>query len=492
MPQGLSVSRLVNVAINLSPLAPARRSFGALLVMGDSNVIDGLEKYRSYTGLAGVADDFGTSAPEYLAAQLYYGQSPKPRDLLIGRWIRTATAGFLKGGTLSAAQQLLSAWTVITTGSIKISIDGDPLQDVTGLDFHLCTTMNGVAAVIDAGVADATVTWNGSQFVVTSSATGAASSVSFAQTGSAGVSIAIQTKLTSSLAFTPVPGYDAEDALDSVVEMADLTADWYGVMFAASVMPVLADVEDIAGFIQAVEPARIYGVTETDERVLDASYTTDFASELKELGYTRSFVQYSPNVYAVASFFGRAFSVNFNANRSTITMMYKQEPGITAELLSESQAVVLQDKRCNVFVKYDNDTAIIQYGVMSGTAFFDEIHGLDWLQNAIQNNVYTLLYTTATKIPQTDSGANQIVNEISSACNEAVNNGLVAPGVWNADGFGQLIRGQYLKNGFYIYAQPMALQSQSERETRKAPPIQVAVKLAGAIQEVDVIVNVNR
>jgi hypothetical protein len=38
----------------------------------------------------------------------------------------------------------------------------------------------------------------------------------------------------------------------------------------------------------------------------------------------------------------------------------------------------------------------------------------------------------------------------------------------------------------------MALQAQATREQRIAPPIQIAIKLAGAIQEVDIIIDVNR
>ncbi len=165
---------------------------------------------------------------------------------------------------------------------------------------------------------------------------------------------------------------------------------------------------------------------------------------------------------------------------------------MVAEGLTETQAQALVSKRCNVFVRYDNDTAILQEGVMANGAFFDEVHGLDWLQNAIQNECYNLLYQSKTKIPQTDAGVNQIVTTISKVLAEAVNNGLVAPGTWNADGFGQLQRGDYLPSGWYIYAQPIDEQPQSEREQRKAPPIQVAVKLAGAVHFVDVQVDVNR
>lgn len=80
----------------------------------------------------------------------------------------------------------------------------------------------------------------------------------------------------------------------------------------------------------------------------------------------------------------------------------------------------------------------------------------------------------------------------SAVCEEAINNGLVAPGQWNADGFGQLSRGDFLDRGFYIYTPPMAQQDQSIREQRIAPPLQIALKLAGAIHELDCIIDVNR
>ena len=68
MAQGLSVGRLIRTTVNLSPLAAQRRGFGTLIAIGDSDVINGVERVRSYTTLEGVAADFGTSAPEYKTA----------------------------------------------------------------------------------------------------------------------------------------------------------------------------------------------------------------------------------------------------------------------------------------------------------------------------------------------------------------------------------------------------------------------------------------
>lgn len=491
MAQGLNIGRLMRATVNLAPLAAARRGFGTLLVVGDSNVINGVDRLRTYVDLESVAEDFGTSAPEYLSAALYFSQSPRPNQLMIGRWLRTATAGLIQGGILTTAEQAMANWTAITTGSFKIDIDG-VTKTLSALDFSAQTNLNGVASVINAALTGGTIAWDGSRFTVTSSTTGVTSTVGYASATGSGTDISAQLKLTSTTALVPVPGFAAESPVECVTELANMSGMWYGLTFAASAMPTDDQAVDVAAFIEGASISRIFGFTETDTRVLDAAWTTDMASRLKALSYKRSFVTFSANKYTAASMFGRAFSVNFNANRSTITLMYKQEPGVVAELLTETQAQTLKAKRCNVFVKYMNDTAIIQYGVMSGQAYFDEIHGLDWFVDALQTSLYNLLYQNRTKIPQTDAGQNQLVNTASNVCAEAINNGLVAPGQWNADGFGQLERGQFLTEGFYIYTQPMALQDQSIREQRIAPPIQIALKLAGAIHEIDAIIDVNR
>jgi hypothetical protein len=410
---------------------------------------------------------------------------------MIGRWIRTATSGLLQGGILTTAQQALSNFTTITNGSFKINIDGN-LKTVTGLNFSSVTNLNGVASAINAVLTGATIAWDGSRFTVTSGTTGVLSTVGYAEATGSGTDVSVLLKLTSSLALAPVDGFAAETPVECATALANQSGQWYGLSFAASVMPTASQLIAVAAFIEGASISRIFGVTETDTRVLDASYTTDLASEMKALSYKRTCVQFSANPYAICSMMGRAFSVNFSANRSTITLMYKQEPGVVAQYLTETQAQTLKAKRCNVFVNYMNDTAIIQYGVMSGQAYFDEIHGLDWFSDALQTAEYNLLYQSKTKIPQTDAGQNQLVNTAAGVCQEAINNGLIAPGQWNADGFGQLARGDYLQEGFYIYTQPMAAQDQSIREQRIAPPIQIALKLAGAIHEIDCIVDVNR
>lgn len=488
----LPVSNIVDFTINLSPLAAAARSFGVLMIAGDSDVISGLERFRTYTDIDGVVADFGTSGPEYNAAVLYFGQTPKPPTLMIGRWLRTATSGFNLGGILSSTEQALSNWTGITDGAFKITVDGSQ-KSLTSLNFSGQTSLNGVATVITTALSgSATCTWTGSSFKVTSATTGTSSLVTAAISPASGTDISAQLKLTAGTLLVLTPGYAPETALACATALASASIAWYGLMFQASTQPVTSQFQAISAFIEAQTVTRIFGITTTDTATLSSASTTDLAYLLAQTAPRQTFIQYSQNAYAVASFFGRAFSVNFNQSATAITLMFKQEPGVASEDLTSAQAAVLAAKRCNVFAGYVNATNIIQYGVMCGPSFFDEIHGLDWFQNTIQTACYNVLYTSTTKIPQTDGGVNQLVNAISGVCDQAVANGLVAPGTWTAGGFGTLQTGQFLKTGYYIFAQPVALQSQADREARLCPPIQIALKLAGAIQNVTGTINVNR
>jgi hypothetical protein len=468
--QTLAISDVVNVKIVMSPKAAATRNFGALLVLGSSPVIDVSEGLRPYAP-GGVESDFGTASPEFLASNFFFSQSPQPSIVYIGRWAKTATSALLKGAVLSTTQQAVANFTAVTAGGMKITIDGTP-KTLSAIDLSGVTNLNGVASAITAKLASAaTCIWNATQnrFEVTSATTGTTSTISYADVPVSGVDVSALLGLQTGQASAPVNGVTAETLVDAVARLAGMSNDWYGLLVADSAL------------------------VEVDVLALDPVSTTDIASKLKAANYKRTFTQFSSATpYAAASIFGRAFTVNFQGNNTAITLKFKQEPGITAESLTEGQAAALKAKNCNVFVNYNNDTAIIQEGVMCNGYFFDEVHGLDWLQNDLQTAVYNLLYTSQTKVPQTNSGINQIVTTLEARLDQAVANGLVAPGQWGGPAFGAITTGQFLTKGYYVYAAPVELQAQADREARKAPVIQIAVKLAGAVHFVDVIVNVNR
>ncbi|OAZ21156.1 hypothetical protein AYK88_20795 [Klebsiella aerogenes] len=287
---------------------------------------------------------------------------------------------------------------------------------------------------------------------------------------------------------------EVETLLEAVNALMDYNA-WYGLHLAVpeADYPNDADIITVSAAIEASTVSRIFGITTDEVTILDAATTTDLASKLKAAKYSRTFIQYSTSSrYAALSAFARAFTVDFTGSNTTITLKFKQEPGITYETLGTSQANNLEAKNCNVYVYYENDTAILEQGVMSNGDFFDERHGLDWLQNAVQTADFNTLYTSTTKIPQTDAGTTTRIANIELVLDKAVQNGLFAPGKWTGGPMGQLNTGDMLTKGYYTWAENVDDQLQVDREARKGVPIQVAGKLAGAVHYGSVAITVVR
>ena len=287
---------------------------------------------------------------------------------------------------------------------------------------------------------------------------------------------------------------EVETLLEAVNALMDYNV-WYGLHLAVpeADYPDDATIITVSAAIEASTVSRIFGITTDAATILDAATTTDLASKLKAAKYSRTFIQYSTSSrYAALSAFARAFTVDFTGSNTTITRKFKQEPGITYETLGTSQANNLEAKNCNVYVYYENDTAILEQGVMSNGDFFDERHGLDWLQNAVQTADFNTLYTSTTKIPQTDAGTTTRIANIELVLDKAVQNGLFAPGKWTGGPMGQLNTGDMLTKGYYTWAENVDDQLQVDREARKGVPIQVAGKLAGAVHYGSVAITVVR
>jgi hypothetical protein len=117
--------------------------------------------------------------------------------------------------------------------------------------------------------------------------------------------------------------------------------------------------------------------------------------------------------------------------------------------------------------------------------------GLDNLAIDVQLAIFNLLYTSTTKVPQTDAGMNQIVGAAEAILLQYNADGLLGPGIWTDAGFGKLKHGDYMDKGYYIFCPPLSQQSQSDRAARLAGPVKIAVKLAGAVHSVNATIVVN-
>lgn len=487
MTSKLPVSRVVNVAIQLGATAAATRNFGAMCVIGGSNVIDASERIRSYSSVQEVAADFGTTAPEYQAAVVFFGQSPTPSLLYVGRWVKAGSSALLRGRILAADEQDIAEFNEITAGTLNLTIGGSAVA-LTAIDLSSATNLNGVASIIsDKLGANGSCVWTGARFQIATATTGSGASISATVTGS----VAGLLGMDEDSSPTVVAGADAETLADCIATLLDFP-QWYGATIAE---PSLSEADALAAaaLIEAASPARVLALTSNDSNDLDSTVTSGLGAQAHSRGFNHSLVMYSSTEpYAAATILGRMATVDFRGSNTCITLKFKQAPGVSAEDLRTSYADTLKTRCENVFAAYSNDTSILQEGTMSGGWFIDERHGLDWLQDYLQTALYNLLYTATTKIGQDESGVNQILGTCERAMNQAVVNGLCAPGTWTGDEFGALHKGDALTKGYYIYIQPLAEQSQADREARKAPAIQIAAKLKGAVHFIDATIVVNR
>lgn len=497
--KGLNVNRVVNVTLTIAALAAGYQNFGAVMAIGSDDVIDTLERVRKYNDFDGVVSDFGTDSPVTAAAELHFSQVPRPNLFYAGRWAQFATPGLLRGAILTGPPSALSRFTVITAGSMAVTINGTAVT-LTGVNLSGAANLNGVASIVqaairasaaDAGVAQAVVKWDGQRFTVASGTTGPASVVTFASATGAGTDMTAVLGLGSPAA-TRILGLDAEPLVKAVSILGDVSSEWYAASVATTVAPSLIDHLAAAGLIEASSRMRIYALTTADSAVLDPARSDDVCSQMKQSGFNRTLSQFSSwHPFAVFSLMGRFATVNFAANNSTITLKFKQEPGVVAESLSATQADALEAKNCNVFVNYSNGKAILEQGVMASGMWIDERQGCDWVVDKAQTDLFNLEYQSG-KIPQTNAGNTRIVSVLNNSFEAAVNNGFVGPGQWNGDPFGTLLSGDFMSTGYYVFAPDIRTQAQADREMRKSVPIQAALKLQGAIHSIDLAINVNR
>jgi hypothetical protein len=598
----LSISRLIAVALNFTQAGAQAQNLSDLLVLGSSNVIDVTERMRTYNTLADVQTDFGTNAPEALAATLWFEQAPQPTEIRIGRWAQTATNGKLVGGSLTAPNSVIGPWNAIITPAFEVEIDGLP-KSIAPASFAGAANLNAVAALIQTALQAASAgvlcvyNANFNRFEITSGTAGVGSSIGFLNlptaTGSftfagqpaandtitlngtvwtfvAGAPVGNQIQIGANLAATianavaalsasvdvqtakfkyfgtatvlgvkaaatgaggnaltiakvsanitvsgatlaggsgtdisvmmsgtlALGAYRADGiAAESAAQATTIFDNMFGQQWYALMITGAADADHlaVAPLIEGSSNKHLYGVTTQEAGVISSVDQTNIAFQLKQLAFKRTIVQYSStNPYAVASFFGRLLTVDYTGQNTVITMMYKQLPGIVAESLNSSQMDALLANNANVFVNYSNNTAIEQPGVCSSGDFADEIAGTDAMVVTVQTALYNLLFTSPTKIPQDDDGNHLLVTTITGVLQEFVNDGLLAPGVWNSQGFGTLSQGDFLDKGYYVFAPSINSQNPADRAARKSVPIQVAAKLAGAVHTVDMTINVNR
>ncbi|RKN75002.1 DUF3383 family protein [Paenibacillus ginsengarvi] len=87
-----SLNDIVNVTVTVAPQSVANSGFNIGLIVGKSTVITPTVRLKLYNSTDDMTSDgWAGTEPEYLAAQMYFSQSSRPRRVAIGRWDATGS-----------------------------------------------------------------------------------------------------------------------------------------------------------------------------------------------------------------------------------------------------------------------------------------------------------------------------------------------------------------------------------------------------------------
>lgn len=481
------LSYTINVSLSQTPTGLADFNTNSIAIF--TNETPGFaESYQAYITPSAVAQDFGTDSLTYKMAKALF--TPVPNFRTGGGYLyifpftgANATSGSFETPDIS---DNITAFKSVANGSLSITIDGVN-SIVSGLDFRNIQNINDIVTVLKSKNLDVNITCDEDSIKFTSRRYGTTSGVVISTiTESVAVDLSAQSYLYASNG-TTTAGTNSTGSLGDAVA-AGLEQVYFGGVLSTQF------VED-----------DVYLANSTAIQSLDCSYF-DVISSLKDIagvgasiksagnGKTRT-LAYSlkDSKVAVATYATIAKSVNYRGSNTANTMNLKTLTGVVPDtnlsdtyvLSANTNGVDIYGSTGGLSVVYSNDN----------NGYTDDIQNQLWFKKAIEVAGFNYLRQTNTKIPQTEAGMAGLKNAYAQICEQSIRNGVVAPGTWNTpipfgdpEDFARNIE----EKGYYIYSIPVAQQAQTDREARKAPVVQIALKFSGAIHSSDVIITVER
>lgn len=443
---------------------------------------------RVYLNPDGVAEDFGSSSETYRLALAVFNQK---LNILTG------------GGFLVVIPRLQSApaapAVILGSGpvnllalgasdyNINVDVDGGGAADLLIGTLDLTTLETAEDSLNSTAVTAAglkfTLSGELSAAVITleTIASGATKSIVVALAGT-GTDIAPLLGISGNAS-----GADAgvERAKDAILRTKG-SVNYFGIIYNEKFSDTV--LTELAATVQSLDKFQAVGSNLTAD--IAGIFTT-----LKDAGYTQTrCLLYTESVNEAldfaAGYMSRLMSINFNGSGTALTMHNKDFVGLVSDT-GITQTVLDSAKKAGVDIL--GDFGIPKIFTSGANLFSDQVYTRLALKVDLQIAGFNYLAQTTTKIPQTETGMDGLKGAYRAVMKRYVGVGVYAPGTWNSSTrFGD--PADHDRNieefGFFIYSQPIAQQSQSERTARVAPLVQIAAKEAGAIHSSDVTVLV--
>ena len=494
-----SINNVIRTQLLPEGQAVARDNMNVTCIITSSQkVLSTNERYSLHLDVASVESKYGATSKEAQYANTVFGTKPNPIAaggvLVIGYWRAAdedvpATAAKLVGEQLSAPA-LLPVANQVTDGSFTIDVDGIP-QTATGLDLSVAADLQDLADIVDGALTGATASLVNDAIVITSDTTGAASTLSYMSDDGTGTYIGDILGLSEDSLSTLTQGEDssvkaAEEKLDAISAIKS-QVNIKGAMFIDRILDL--EVPTLASWSKA-NNVLMYEVFSGDSYLQKDPANPVWNVRLASQNTFRCLFSKAGNRKLAASYMARTHTVNFGGQNVAITLNLKTL-NVPAEMYDQTTIDAAHAVGMDVYTTISDTPAVL---CSSANDFVDNPYNLIAYQNAVQVDMYNLLKTTPTKVPQTTEGVDKMEDRLEKTTQGYVRAGVFEAGEWtlpdffgNRETFLKAIRSQ----GYYVLAGDLADQPVADRQQRKSPVIQVAVKNAGAVHEADIIISFN-
>ena len=439
-----NVDRIVNVQISLNTNGVSKEGFSTMLVVGTH--ANNLNRVTTYTNINDLINDgFSTDDPIYRAVSAAFSQTPRPRQVKVGR--------------RQVEEVNLSVNNVKDNTDYTITVsskDTDGTVDEEAYKYNSQTSATAIKIV------------EGLQALMASdtAVTAAASGEKLQLTAKSGKSFAIKISSNLSAELTE-PTEEIADTMNAVMAS---DSDFYGIVLASR------DKDDIMAMAEWVETqTKLFGTSTAEQGAKDSETDTDLLSMLKAKNYYRTFAFYhelADSEYLEAGVMARCFAIEPGGE----TWANKVLSGLTADNLTETEYLAISGKNGNTFETFRNKS-ITQNGKVAGDEWIDVIRFRDWLQEEITVNVFNLLINSD-KVPYTDAGIALVENQIRQALLLGQRRGGIAPTEYDEDNNENL--------GFTIEMPLAANIPANTKAQRLLEDVNFTARLAGAIHVVEI------
>lgn len=439
-----NIDRIVNVQISLNTNGVSKEGFSTMLVVGTH--ANNLNRVTTYTNINDLINDgFSTDDPIYRAVSAAFSQTPRPRQVKVGR-------RQVEDVNLSVNNVKDNTDYTITVSSKDT--DGTVDEEAYKYNSQTSATATKIVEGLQALMASDTAV------------TATVSGEKLQLTAKSGKSFAI--KISSNLsALLTEPTEEIADTMSAVMAS---DSDFYGIVLASR------DKDDIMAMAEWVETqTKLFGTSTAEQGAKDSETDTDLLSMLKAKNYYRTFAFYhelADSEYLEAGVMARCFAIEPGGE----TWANKVLSGLTADNPTETEYLAISGKNGNTFETFRNKS-ITQNGKVAGDEWIDVIRFRDWLQEEITVNVFNLLINSD-KVPYTDAGIALVENQIRQALLLGQRRGGIAPTEYDEDNNENL--------GFTIEMPLAANIPANTKAQRLLEDVNFTARLAGAIHVVEI------